>query len=556
MPRQAAGLHLKGMDAWTLVLDFVLLLGAALLMGILFGRLRQNPIGGYLMTGILLGPSGLGIVRSGDAIEIIAELGVALLLFTIGLEFSWKRLRAFGKLAAWGGTLQIVLTLALFAVPGVLAGLPAEEAVIASAAVALSSTAVTLRVLTDRGELDSLHGRNALGILLLQDLAVVPLVLLVSALSGEGDHWSSLREFGLRVFQGLLLVVAMVIASRFVLPRLLHAASSFRIRDLPILLAVAVFLGAAWAAHALGLSPILGTFVAGMLLAETPFAEQIRADVVPLRAAFVTVFFASIGMLVKLPSAPMGAWALGFALLIVTGKAAVVALVVRLLGRPSTEAWRTGFALAQIGEFSFLLIGMASRVGLISEGVFQVLLSAALLTLFATPYLIAAAPRLAGILTRRSARRVPDELPTGTPARDRVIVVGFGPAGRSVVQALQEAAMPFIVLELNPNTVGAFRSELPIMLGDATQPEILEHVGLADAGAFVVTLPDSQAVRLIARQAKLLAPQVPVIARARHHIHVPDLLEAGANQVADEEEIIGHELARRLREVLGRQGSL
>ncbi len=544
------------MDAWNLVLDFTALLGVALLMGILFGRLRQNPIGGYLLTGILLGPSGLGVVRGGDAVRFIAELGVALLLFTIGLEFSWSRLRTFGRLAAWGGTLQIGATLILFAILAASLALPATEAVVIGAAVALSSTAVVLRILTDRGELDSLHGRNALGILLLQDLAVVPLVLLVSALSGATDYWSSAREFGFRILQGSVLVAAMAVVCRSVLPRLLHAASSFRIRDLPIILAVTVFLGAAWATHALGLSPILGTFIAGMLLAETPFAEQIRADVVPLRAAFVTVFFASIGMLVELPSLPVGALALTAAVFIAAVKAAIIALIVRLLGRPSREAWRTGFTLAQIGEFSFLLIEMALRAGLISPGSFQILLSASLLTLLATPYLIAAAPRLADALAWRSLRPLPAQTPIEPSVTGRVIVVGFGPAGQAVVHELRQAAVPFVVLELNPNTVDAHRSELPIMLGDAVQPEILEHAGLAQAAAVVVTLPDPDAVRQIVRRAKYLAPSVPIIARARHHIEAPALLDAGAGHVADEEEIMGMELARQLRHALGRDAPL
>ena len=533
------------MSAWDLLLDIVILLSASLIAGLVCGRLRQNAIVGYILAGILLGRAGFGLVRAGPALEALAELGVALLLFSIGLEFSWARLRKFGTLALGGGTLQVSLTLVVFAGLTALLGFRTGEAVVAGAAVALSSTAVVLRVLTDRGEMDSRHGRNSLAILLLQDVAVIPLILLVRMLGG-GSGGESLLSFGVSLLQGGVLVASMVILSRRVLPRLLATASSFRDRDLPILLAVSVFLLATWASHTLVRSPVLGAFVAGMLLAETPYAEQIRADLTPLRAAFVTIFFTSIGMLVERPSSQTIVHALAVAAVIVTVKAILVAGVILLFRRPRREALQTGMALAQIGEFSFVLAAAARRSDLIEDGTFQVLLSASLLTLLATPYLIALAARMpAG-----GGRRKGGMLHAPGSGRRRVLVVGFGPAGQAVVEELRHAGLPLLVLELNPNTVAAHRADFPIEIGDATQREILEHFGVSSAAAVVVTIPDPGTARMIIRQAKMLAPDIPVITRSRHHLHAPELLEAGADAIVDEEEIVGAQIAVQLRALL------
>jgi len=530
------------MDAWHLVLDIAVLLVVGLAAGMLCERLKQRAIIGYLLTGVILGPAGLSVVGSGEGVQMIAELGVALLLFTIGLEFSWTRLRQLRVIALGGGVVQIALTMLLFAGVGAAFGLSAEEALVVGGAVALSSTAVVLRVLINRAELDSLHGRNALGILLLQDMAVVPLVLMVEAL-GSAQHSNAALSFATSLLQAALFIGALMLISRYVLPHLWHLASSFQSRELPILLAIAVFLLATWGSHALELSPILGAFVAGLLLGGGPFAEQIRADVVPLQAGFVTIFFASIGMLVEvLAGADMLRAAL-LAVAVIVGKALVVAVTIWIFRRRGGEALATGLTLAQIGEFSFVLAELGYGGGVLSPSNFQLLISSSLLTLLATPYLIAAA-RKVSLVGRRGAG---EGRPAGEAAElGQVIVIGFGPAGQAVVEVLEAEGVPFSVLELNPRTVGVHRSRFAIALGDATQPEILEHAGLATSRGLVITIPDSEAVRMIIRQAKRMAPNIPVVARARQHLRVPELLEAGADEVVDEEAFIGGELVRRL----------
>jgi len=274
-----------------------------------------------------------------------------------------------------------------------------------------------------------------------------------------------------------------------------------------------------------------------------PFAEQIRADVAPLQAGFVTIFFASIGMLVEELS---GGSILAAGLLaagVVAGKGLVVAVTVWLFRRRAGEAVATGLTLAQIGEFSFVLAKLGFDGGVLGAETFQLLISSSLLTLLATPYLIAGARKVSLMGRGQSGRRSPEG---EAAAPGQVIVIGFGPAGQAVVERLEKEGMPFFVLELNPRTVEVHRSRFRIALGDATQPEILEHAGLAHSRGLVITIPDSDAVRLIIRQAKRIAPNIPVIARARQHVRVPWLLEAGADDVVDEEAFTGGELVRRL----------
>ncbi len=532
---------------WTVLLDLFVLLSVALLLGMVFERLRQNAVGGYLVAGILLGPGVSGWIGNVEDYRILAELGVALLLFTIGLEFSWSRLRELGSVALFGGTIQILLTAVIAALVSITVGFAPAEAIVVGAALSLSSTAVVLRVLTDRAMLDSLHGRNSLGILLLQDLAVVPLVVLISAL-GEGLHGpAAFGGFALSLAGATVLVAAMFLLTKYAFPRVLDMASAYRNRDLPMVLAFAVCLGAVVVCHALGLSPILGAFVAGMLLAESPFSQQIRADIIPLRAGFLTLFFASFGMMTRVPANQSLLMIVPLALAIMCGKAIIVGFVIRLFRQPHGAAAATGLTLAQIGEFSFVLLELGYLQGLVTLATFQALLCACVLTLVLTPNVIVGAPRLGEIITRVLSRLPP---PSSEAHPDRetetspgpVIIVGFGPAGQRVAEILREAAMRFTVVDLNPRSVAAQRSSLPIEYGDATRPEILNHLGILHSRAVVVTVPDPQTSELIVRQAKRMAPCVPVIARSRYHAHAPGLLRAGADRLVDEEDLMGRRL--------------
>ena len=545
------------MDAWQILGRIILLLTVAAGLGVALRRLGQNAVVGYLLAGVLLGPTGLRVFRGGDELGLLGELGVALLLFSVGLEFSYRRLRQIGRVASLGGSLQILVTAAL-AAPALLAsGLPPAEALVIGAAIAMSSTAVVVRILMDRAELDSVHGRAAVGILLLQDIAVVPLLLAAETLAKGAGGFQALAGFGARAAGAAALALALWLAIRYVVKAAFGRALLSGQRELPVILAACTSIGAAYGAHAMGLSPVLGAFVAGLLLAESPFALQIRADLTPLTAVFVALFFGSVGTVTSLPGGGRLFQVVLLTLGVMALKALVAGAVVWFFQRSLRAAVAVGLTISQVGEFTFIIAGLAHRYRIIPADHFQVLVSVSILTLIATPYLIAAASGSGAWILRRFPRRRRRlvETPAARRQWDRVLVVGFGPAGQRVVDALREAGIPFLVIEFNPNTVRTHQPLLPIELGDATQPEVLQNAGIGGARALVVTVPDPSTSRLIAGQAVGLAPSVPVIVRSRYHQYAPMLAATGAASTVDEEEIVGAEMAREILRCAKKRGA-
>jgi CPA2 family monovalent cation:H+ antiporter-2 len=536
------------MTGWDLLPRLVLLLAAAVVAGLLMRRIRQSVIVGYLIAGVLLGPTGFNVVGSDEDVKLLSELGIALLLFSIGLEFSLARLRELGRIALGAGSLQIAGTaLVVFAVV-LLLGRGRSEAAVLAMALAMSSTAVVLRLLTDRAELDSAHGRAAIGILLLQDIAVIPVLIATDALSSGGNAASFALEFATRLGIVAASIAVAWAAARLLLPRVLSAAALSGSRDVPVVIAVCLSIGAAWAAHTLGFSPSLGAFIAGFVLSESPFANQLRADATPLSAVFVTLFFASAGTAVNLPLdlRYFGLVLLG-ALAVMVGKEIIAGLSVWTFQRSFRTAFITGAAVAQAGEFSFMVLDTGARRGLLTHEVFQYTLGVAMMTLVLAPYALSWAPPASLRLRRWMPRAVRAELDIASPRPDwkRVLVVGYGPAGQHVVCLLQEQKVPFLVMDMNPDTVAANRQRLPIELGDATQREVLHHAGVGQSLAVVITIPDPATALLVCDAAQRLAPGVPIVARSRYHMYAQRLSEAGADCVADEEQIVGGYLAQQ-----------
>jgi CPA2 family monovalent cation:H+ antiporter-2 len=414
-------------------------------------------------------------------------------------------------------------------------------------------------MLVSRTELDSLHGRSALAILLIQDIAVVPLVLLVGMLGGSGTPGEVALHALNTIGVAALLVVAFILIFNYLVPRLLGARFISRNRELPILLAIITALGSAWAAHEANLSPALGAFVAGMLLAGSPFAVQIRADVTGLRTLLVTLFFAAVGMyanpawiIAHLPAV------LGLVAAIVLGKALIMWILLRLMGQSLATAAATGVCLAQVGEFSFVLAGLARSGDVISEQTFLLFVSGTIITLVLTPYLIAAAPALGGagarVFGRPAQVRISEHAALETePSPAAVLIIGFGPAGRIAAETLRGAPVRVRVLDLNPSIAAAARECGCVgHVGDATHPDVLSHAQVAEADVVAVTLPDPAAARRVIRQVRAKAPRVYLIARARYHVSVSDLQRAGADVVVDEEETVGRRLAEALAGIVAR----
>jgi CPA2 family monovalent cation:H+ antiporter-2 len=535
------------LESWTLLGNIVLLLATAVICGVIARRFKQNAVVGYLVAGMLLGPTGLGLIGNNGQLRDLSELGVALLLFSIGLEFSYARLRQIGSIASVGGTLQVVLTIA--AVTGLFLALGTrfEESLVIAFGVAMSSTAVVLRVLADRTELDSQHGKNAIGILLLQDLAVVPLLLITQTMAEGAGGLAIVTNLGIKLGAGLLLGAALMGLMKYVMPGLLTKVAASGSRELPVVLAVVSSLGAAWAAHSAGLSPVLGAFVAGLLLAESPFAEQVRADITPLSAVFITIFFASIGTITKLPVGMEMLMMLPLGILLLVIKAAILGGIVWYLQRSLRTAVATAFTLCQVGEFTFVIADAGFRAGLVSLPHFQTLLGVSVASLILTPYLIAWAPVAATLLLRRmkhAERKMLENAIDRHTQHERVIIVGFGPAGEEIIDVLDEAKIPYLVVDLNSARVDEYRSNLPIEFGDATQTEVLHHIGIAHARAVITTVPDPAIARLVVSQVRRHAPGVPVIARSRYQRFAQDLRDAGADFVVEEEREVGRHLGQ------------
>lgn len=518
------------------LLQAVVVLGAAVAVVFVFAKLRLPSIVGLILTGLLIGPSGLGLIADVEQVEVFAEIGVVLLLFIIGVELSIGELKGLGRVFAIGGASQVLLTGAAAYGLATLAGLDWRTALFAGFVVALSSTAVVLKLYGQRRETQTPQGGVVLGILLFQDLLIVPLIVLTPVVAGTTA--ASPADLAVRFGGALVAVTVVAGAARFLMPRLLHQLVLVRVREIFVLAALFVCLAMAWFTHALGFSLALGAFLAGLLVSETEYSHQVVADIVPFRDVFASLFFVSIGMLVDLGFAierlPM---LVGLAALLVTVKALAAGTAVMLTGFPVRIAVVAGLGLAQIGEFSFVLMEVGRTHGLLGGVGYQTLLMAAVLTLLVTPLLIRWAPalgeRAAGWLGRPAGEGAE---PVAAGLTDHVIVVGFGMNGSLLCRVLGEARIPYVVLELNAVTVRAARRDgVPIVFGDASRREILEHAGIERAQVVVFAISDLAAVRNGVRLAKTLNPHVEAIVRTRMVSDIDELRAEGADDIVAEE---------------------
>jgi CPA2 family monovalent cation:H+ antiporter-2 len=534
------------MDLWQFLMELVMLLGGAFVLGAVAQRLRQSPIVGYLLAGAVIGP----LLFNAEVVNQTAELGVALLLFSIGLEFSFGRLRRMGRMAFGGGSLQVVATLTIVALV-LVKPLGLAQALTIGAIVSLSSTAVVMRVLVDRAEVDSVRGRSCLSILLLQDIAIVPLVLMVTLFTPTAADISVALHILKIGGAALGLVLVLYLLLYHLVPRLLSVGGVFANRELSVLLALAVALGAAWAAHTMGISPALGAFVAGMLLGESPFATQIRADIGAVRTIMVTLFFASVGMLAK----PVWFfshihWVVLAAAVIVVFKSILIFMVGRLFGLDRRQSMATGISLAQVGEFSFVLATVAYGGGIVGGYSFDLIVSVIILLIFLAPYMVAWAHPLAdglGFILGQAGSGDPDAAERPKEAGQQVMVVGFGPAGREVAEALLARGLTPVVVDINPQSVKTGRTMgIEVHLGDASHEEVLVHTGLADVCMAVVTVPDSRAAAAVVALMRRLRPTLAIAVRCRYNRHLPDLKKAGADMIVDEEIGSGKMLAQHI----------
>ncbi|MBI3002434.1 MAG: cation:proton antiporter [candidate division NC10 bacterium] len=529
------------MPEFSFLQDLIVVMMLSVLVVTVFTRLRLPTIVGFLASGILMGPYGLSLVADVHSVEVLAEIGVVLLLFTIGIEFSLTRLSQIGRAVWGGGTAQVLATIAATAAIGALWVTDWKPATFFGFLLALSSTAVVLKTLVDRAEIDSPHGRCVLGILIFQDLCVVPMMLLAPLLgTGAASAADVLRTLALAA--GVVGVV--LLGARYVVPRLLYEIVRTRSRELFVISVIVICLGTAYATAQAGLSLALGAFLAGLVISESEFSTQALTEILPFRDSFTSLFFISIGMLMDLRFVLGHPFTvLGLAAAVLLGKALLGGGSVLLLGYPVRSAILGGLALAQVGEFSFVLSKAGQGFGLLTEWGSSAFLSASVLTLLLTPFLIQAGPGLTDrlrVLERLErwfpGRRYREYTPEGLALKDHVIIVGFGLNGRHLARVLKQVGVPYAILEMNGETVRRMRKQgEPIYFGDVTSVEVLEHLGVSRARLLTVAISDPTAVQRAVRLAREANPKLYIVARTRYAVQVDDLYRLGADEVISED---------------------
>ena len=520
--------------------ELVIVLTATIAIVFVFQKLRLPNIVGFLLTGVIIGPHGFQLIQSVDQVEILAEIGVVLLLFTIGLEFSLETILSVQRRVVWAGLLQVVLTTLVVLAVARLLGVSVEVGLFYGFLVSLSSTAIVLRIYHDRGEINSLQGRLASGLLLFQDLCVVPMMLLLPVLAGSGQDSIFLIVWVLA--KSLITLVAIVWTARKLLPRLLHQVALLRNREIFVLFVVLVCLGTAWLTSETGLSLALGALVAGLVISESELSHQIVADILPLRDCFSGIFFISIGMLLNLGLLSQDLRITLLELLLMIGiKSLVLFAVFWWLYRSIRLGVVLGLGLAQIGEFSFVLAKAGINFKLLSPGDGQIFLAASILSMMATPFLIQWAHAWAfgfeGLFKdtgfNRSTSGGANETASAT---GHVIVVGYGLNGQNLARVLKEVSIPYRVLEMDPDLVrSAQAGGEPISFGDGTRPEILQQVDIEKARVLVVAISDPAATARLVSQARRLRTDLYIIVRTRYVAEIDRLYRLGANQVIPEE---------------------
>ncbi len=520
----------------TILRELIIILAVSLPITYIFHRAKLPALVGFLITGVLIGPYGAAIITETRVVERLADIGVVLLLFTIGLEFSIADIMRSGRQFLIGGGTQVLLTIAAVAGIALLLHYPLPQAVFFGFLASLSSTAIVLKMYSDRSELETTHGRLATGILLFQDIAVVPMMLMLPVL-GEASAAGEVTVLSVLVSLGeaVLGLVGVYFAARQVVPFLLHQVIRLKNREMFFLLVVLLCLGAAWITYSLGLSLALGAFLAGLIISESEYSHHIVAEILPFRDYFASIFFISIGMLLQTDYF-MAHWVLLviIALLLVLLKSGLVAATSTLLRYPVRSSLLAGLGLAQIGEFSFLLAQQGQISGLMGHDIFQVFINASILSMLATPFFIQAGPWITGLLPNMTPEQ--SEKSYVCSLTGHTIIAGYGLNGRNLAKTLKATHLPYVVLEVNADTIRKARDEgESIIYGDITRRDVLLRAGTDCAKVIVFAVSDYAATRIAVRTVRELNPAIFILIRTRYAADVDELYKAGADQVIPEE---------------------
>ncbi len=521
------------MHQFTIIKDIVIIFLVSIPIIFLFKKINLPSIVGFLAAGMIIGPYGFQLISEVNEIEVMAEIGVILLLFTIGLEVSFGQLLKMKKFLFVAGGLQIILTAFISSSIFIFLGLPINQSIFFGMLISLSSTAIVLKLLSERNELEAPHGRIALGILIFQDLAIVPLFLLLPILGASGEL--SILHIGKQLLFAFGAIAVILVLAKFLMPKIMYQLAKLRIREAFTVGILFILLGTAYLTYSIGLSLALGAFIAGLILSESEYSHQVVAEILPLKDAFNSIFFVSIGLLlnfkfvIQFPLMLLGA-VIGVLLL----KSIVVIVITKLLKYPLRTAVIAGFSIAQIGEFSFVLAQSGLQYNLMPANFYNAFLAASIFTMILTPFLFQLSPLIASKLG--SIEPIRDRGEDLEKLKDHVIIVGFGLNGKNLARVLKETGIPYIVIELNPDTVKHEKENNEnIIYGDITKEEILHQTKIESANIIVFAISDPGSSRIGLTVAKKLNPDIYAVVRTRFLSEIDELMKMGADEVIPEE---------------------
>lgn len=528
--------------------DILIVFAVALVVGMVFNLIKVPPLVAFILTGAIVGPYGFSIIEGQDQVANLAELGIILLLFTIGLEFSFKDLWKIRVIAIAGGALQVGLSFAFFCGLALFMGLAVNEAILMGFLFSLSSTAIVLKILHQNGETDSPHGSIALGILIFQDLAAIPMIMAIPFLASipqlatspllSGDALTRL------VISDLLIVMILVAFAKWVIPRIMYEIARTRNQELFLLVVILTCFGVAWLVSFTGISLAIGALLAGLIISGSEYSHQAASLVLPFRDIFTSFFFISVGMLVDVHFLVENLWLVTFLIVIaIVAKALLATAAPLALGYPLRTAVMTGLALAQVGEFSFIIAQSGFDSGILPAETYQTFLIVALITMALTPFVISTGQPVAGRICRlpalaRVARGTcsTDDNGTRVPKSDHLVIIGYGVTGRNLARTASQAGIPYNIIELNPDLVMAARKDgESVVFGDATAEGVLSHAGVPSARIVVVGINDPVATRRIVSLCRKLNPALSIIVRTRYISEAGALNAEGADEVIAEE---------------------
>ena len=520
----------------TLFSEILLLLAISVSLVAIFRRLKLAPILAYLVAGILVGPSLLNFLSEAKEISFVGELGIVFLLFSLGLEFSFPRLIAMRQLVFGVGLVQVVATLLIILIVCLVSGYNWQSALVVACALALSSTAIVIKQLTENGKLQNKRGQLAVSILLFQDLAVVPMLIVIPIIAGasQANLASSLL---MALLNGALVFVLLISVGKWLLPRLFNEIAQARSDELFVLTTILVALLTGAITHLFGLSMALGAFLAGMMLGESQYKHQLEADIRPFRDILLGLFFISVGMQLDIfILAESLHWLLLFVVIVLAIKVLIIQVIARLFKQTKADAWASGIMLCQMGEFGFVIAALALDQGLISKHLASMLVGVGVISMGVTPYLINHSSRFAQFLAKQTQEEEQDATESQQEQlNDHVIICGFGRVGQIVSRFLKLESIPYVALDVDPTRVHEAKAAYePVHFGDARKTEVLKAVGIEKAKLVILAFDDLHKSLTVIDLVKKHSKHAKILVRTSSDDNLEALIEAGADEVIPE----------------------